>query len=69
MTAKPIKQSGWYPVHCAVCIQAGRQTPATWLVNRGQGTTSYHACDEHRDQLEQHGITALRRTTKTRKAV
>lgn len=68
VTAKPIKPADWYPVHCAVCIQAGRATPATWLVNRGRGTNSYHACDTHRDQLEAHGIAALR-PGKTRKAV
>jgi hypothetical protein len=68
VSCKPIEQMGWYPVHCAVCIQAGKSTPATWLVNRGPGTYSYHACDAHRAALEQHGTAALRRR-RTGKAV
>ena len=48
----------------AVCTQAGRKTPATWIVNKGQGTNSYFACTIHKDQLEKHGTAILRRKTK-----
>jgi hypothetical protein len=62
MTAHRITQNiDWYPVHCAACLQNGTSTPATWIVNQGQGTNSYHACDQHRDLLERHGVKALNR--------
>lgn len=61
MSAKRCPQLDWFPTHCAACLQAGRNIPATWLVTQGQGHRSYHACDEHRDLLEQHGTAALNR--------
>ena len=64
MTQYPLTPVPWYPVHCAICIQAGNKTPATWIVNKGQGTNSYFACTIHKDQLEKHGTAILRRKTK-----
>jgi len=64
MTQYPLTPVPWYPVHCAICIQAGNKTPATWIVNKGQGTNSYFACTTHKDQLEKHGTAILRRKTK-----
>jgi hypothetical protein len=55
MTQYPITQLAFYPTHCCICIQAGIKTPATWIVNKGQGSYSYLACTVHKDTLEKHG--------------
>lgn len=60
MTARPITPADWYPVHCAVCLQAGRKTAATWIVNGGQGTRGYLACEAHRADVEIRGPAAIR---------
>ena len=59
MTTYPINQHHWFPTHCCLCIQTGIKNPATYLINQGQGTESYFACNSHRHLLEQHGIKAL----------
>jgi hypothetical protein len=64
MTARPCPQLDWFPTHCAACVQLGRSTPAAWIVNQGQGTRSYHACDKHRDLLERDGVAALRQQSR-----
>jgi hypothetical protein len=41
---------------CAVCIEAGRATEATFQTSEG-----LCGCDEHIAELEQHGRAAIRR--------
>ena len=43
-------------IYCAVCIQAGRATEATH-----QTRDLLCGCDQHIQQLEQHGLAAVRR--------
>ena len=47
-------------IHCAVCIQAGRATEATY-----QTAAGLCGCDQHINQLEKHGLAALRRQRNT----
>jgi hypothetical protein len=72
MTQYPLTPATWYPTHCAVCLAAGKKTPAKWAVNQGQGTYSYLACDRHRNELEIHGADAITKAAarnRTRRAV
>jgi hypothetical protein len=64
MTHQPLTPTDWYTPHCAICIQTGKPTTATWIVNQGGGTRGLLACDKHRDILERDGIKALDRRSK-----
>jgi hypothetical protein len=53
--SRPLDRGSTFPV-CAVCIEAGRATEATH-----QTTDGLCGCDQHIQQLEQHGRAAVRR--------
>jgi hypothetical protein len=54
-TSTPLDRGSIVPL-CAVCIEAGRATDATYQTRDG-----LCGCDEHIRQLEQHGRAAVRR--------
>jgi hypothetical protein len=51
----PLDRGSTVPL-CAVCIEAGRATEATYQTRDG-----LCGCDQHNQQLEQHGRAAVRR--------
>jgi hypothetical protein len=51
----PLNRGSVMPL-CALCIEAGRATEATFQTREGLG-----GCDEHIAELEQHGRAAIRR--------
>jgi hypothetical protein len=57
--SRPLDRGSTVPV-CAVCIEAGRATEATHQTRDG-----LCGCDQHIQQLEQHGRVAVRRQRRT----
>lgn len=59
---EPLAPPDINPVHCVVCLNLGKLTPATWAV--ATVSIAYMACDEHADELEAQGLACI----KTRRA-